>query len=163
MKIAENIEALQLRMHFKGEESVIHPVLLWDSEGATLVDTGMPGQLAELRVEIEGAGVGFETIRRVERQGLAKEADRLRYRPCPLLPRRVFRPRRLRENRGAKRGGERALTTNYRVMWYPLVLQTILARRRTKSIGDTSFPCGLRERGVEGKEDTRWRKGELDR
>ena len=33
MKIAENIEALQLRMNFTGEESVIHPVLLWDSGG----------------------------------------------------------------------------------------------------------------------------------
>jgi glyoxylase-like metal-dependent hydrolase (beta-lactamase superfamily II) len=65
MKIAENIEALQLRMNFTGGESVIHPALLWDSEGATLVDTGMPGQLEELRVEVEGAGVGFGTIRRV--------------------------------------------------------------------------------------------------
>ena len=55
MKIAENIEALQVRMNFTGGESVIHPALLWDSEGATLVDTGMPGQLEELRVEIEGA------------------------------------------------------------------------------------------------------------
>lgn len=58
MRIAEKIEALQLRMNFTGGESVIHPALLWDSEGATLVDTGMPGQLGELRVEIEDAGVG---------------------------------------------------------------------------------------------------------
>jgi glyoxylase-like metal-dependent hydrolase (beta-lactamase superfamily II) len=65
MRIADKIEALQLRMNFTGGESVIHPVLLWDSEGATLVDTGMPGQLGELRVEIEDAGVGFDTIRRV--------------------------------------------------------------------------------------------------
>ena len=65
MRIAEKIEALQLRMNFTGGESVIHPALLWDSEGATLVDTGMPGQLGELRVEIEDAGVGFDTIRRV--------------------------------------------------------------------------------------------------
>ena len=65
MKIGDNIEVLKLRMNLTGQESVIHPVLLWDSEGATLVDTGVPGQLDALTGEIEAAGVSLGSIRRV--------------------------------------------------------------------------------------------------
>jgi glyoxylase-like metal-dependent hydrolase (beta-lactamase superfamily II) len=65
MKIGENIEALELRMNLTGQSSIIHPALLWDSDGATLVDTGIPGQLDALSREIENAGVDFESIRRV--------------------------------------------------------------------------------------------------
>ena len=65
MKIGKNIEALELRMNLTGRESIIHPVLLWDSEGATLVDTGMPGQLDALTKGIEAAGVSLGDIRRV--------------------------------------------------------------------------------------------------
>ena len=65
MKIAENIEALELPMNLMGQSSVIYPALLWDSDGATLVDTGLPGQLDALRQEIENAGVTFESIYRI--------------------------------------------------------------------------------------------------
>ena len=65
MKIGENIEALELPMNFMGQSSVIYPALLWDSDGATLVDTGLPGQLDALRQEIENAGVTFESIHRI--------------------------------------------------------------------------------------------------
>jgi glyoxylase-like metal-dependent hydrolase (beta-lactamase superfamily II) len=65
MKIGENIEALELRMNLTGQSSVIYPALLWSPEGATLVDTGIPGQLDALRGEIEDAGVDFESISRI--------------------------------------------------------------------------------------------------
>lgn len=65
MKIAENIEALELHMNFTGQDSTIYPALLWDSEGATLVDTGMPGQLDDLRTQIEDAVGSLGAIRRV--------------------------------------------------------------------------------------------------
>ena len=65
MKIAENIEALELPMNLMGQSSVIYPALLWDSDEATLVDTGIPGQLDALRKEIENAGIDFERIHRV--------------------------------------------------------------------------------------------------
>ncbi|HZB83646.1 MAG TPA: MBL fold metallo-hydrolase, partial [Rubrobacteraceae bacterium] len=65
MRIAENIEALELHMNLTGQNSVIYPALLWDSEGATLVDTGIPGQLDAIRREIENAGVDFESVRRI--------------------------------------------------------------------------------------------------
>ena len=65
MKIAENIEALELPMNLMGQSSVIYPALLWDSSGATLVDTGIPGQLDALKGEIENAGVDFESVRQI--------------------------------------------------------------------------------------------------
>src|ERR671933_3079574 len=65
MKIGENIEALELRMNLMGQNSVIYPALLWDSDGATLVDTGIPGQLDAIRREIENAGVDFESVNRI--------------------------------------------------------------------------------------------------
>ena len=65
MKIAENIEALQLHMNLTGQSSVIYPALLWDPDGATLVDTGIPGQLDALRGKVEDAGFDFESISRI--------------------------------------------------------------------------------------------------
>ena len=65
MRIAENIEALELRMNLTGQSSIIYPALLWDSDGATLVDTGIPGQLDAIRREIENAGVDFESVHRI--------------------------------------------------------------------------------------------------
>ena len=65
MKIGENIEALELPMNLRGQSSIIYPALLWDFDEATLVDTGIPGQLDALRGEIEKAGVDFESINRI--------------------------------------------------------------------------------------------------
>lgn len=65
MRIGENIEALELRMNLGGQESTIYPVLLWDSDEVTLVDTGLPGQLDDLRQQIEDAGVSLNSIRRI--------------------------------------------------------------------------------------------------
>jgi glyoxylase-like metal-dependent hydrolase (beta-lactamase superfamily II) len=65
MRIGENIEALELHMNLTGQSSAIYLALLWDSDGATLVDTGIPGQLDAIRREIENAGVDFESVRRI--------------------------------------------------------------------------------------------------
>src|SRR5215212_5366050 len=65
MKIGENIEALELHMDLTGQSSVIYPALLWDSDGATLVDTGIPGQLEVIRRGIKNAGVDFQSIDRI--------------------------------------------------------------------------------------------------
>jgi glyoxylase-like metal-dependent hydrolase (beta-lactamase superfamily II) len=65
MRIAENIEALELSMNLMGQSSVIYPALLWGPDGATLIDTGVPRQLDTIRREIENAGVDFESINRI--------------------------------------------------------------------------------------------------
>ncbi|MBV9453720.1 MAG: MBL fold metallo-hydrolase [Rubrobacter sp.] len=65
MRIAENIEALELRMNLMGQNTIIYPALLWDLDETTLVDTGIPGSLDAVRWEIENAGVSFESLRRI--------------------------------------------------------------------------------------------------
>jgi len=65
MKLGKNIEALELSMNMGGGSRSIYPVLLWDDKEAVLVDTGMPGQLADIRKAVEAAGARFEDIRHI--------------------------------------------------------------------------------------------------
>jgi len=65
VRIGENIEALELPINLMGQSSVIYPALLWDSDGATLVDTGIPGQWDAIRRVIENAGVDIESVNRI--------------------------------------------------------------------------------------------------
>jgi glyoxylase-like metal-dependent hydrolase (beta-lactamase superfamily II) len=66
MRIGENTESLEITMNFLGNRGVIHPALLWDDrDGATLVDAGMPGQLAEIEEKLRGLGLKLTDIRRI--------------------------------------------------------------------------------------------------
>ncbi len=65
MKLAEGIEVLELTSDLAGRQMTIYPVLFTDREGATLVDTGMPGQLSALVAAIEAAGVSPVSLRRI--------------------------------------------------------------------------------------------------
>ncbi|MDA2515736.1 MULTISPECIES: MBL fold metallo-hydrolase [Bacillus] len=59
MEIAKGIEMLQLEF----QEFVIHPILLWDNEMAVLIDTGFPGQIEDIQVEMEKVGVSFDKLK----------------------------------------------------------------------------------------------------
>lgn len=59
MEIAKGIEMLQLEF----QEFVIHPILLWDDEMALLIDTGFPGQIEDIQVEMEKVGVSFDKLK----------------------------------------------------------------------------------------------------
>lgn len=65
MRIAKNVEALELEMSMMGHRSVIHPALLWDDDEIILVDTGIPGQLEEISKAMEKAGVSFNNLSKV--------------------------------------------------------------------------------------------------
>jgi glyoxylase-like metal-dependent hydrolase (beta-lactamase superfamily II) len=65
MKIAKGIETIDLVMNLMGNESIIHPTLLWDENEIILIDTGIPGQLNEIRDAIEQAGVPFHKLTKV--------------------------------------------------------------------------------------------------
>lgn len=65
MKIAKGIETIELVMNMMGQQSVIHPTLIWDDNEVILVDTGIPGQLGEIREAIEKAGVSFNKLTKV--------------------------------------------------------------------------------------------------
>ncbi|MBJ8192934.1 MBL fold metallo-hydrolase, partial [Bacillus cereus] len=55
------VEMLQLDFH----GNMIHPILLWDQEMAVLIDTGLPGQMEDLRVAMEKVGVSFDQLKAV--------------------------------------------------------------------------------------------------
>jgi glyoxylase-like metal-dependent hydrolase (beta-lactamase superfamily II) len=66
MRIGENAEALEIPMTFPGNRGVIHPLLLWDDkDGATLMDAGMPGQLASFEEKLADLGLRLTDIRRI--------------------------------------------------------------------------------------------------
>ena len=59
MEICKGVEMLQLDFH----GNIIHPTLLWDRETAVLIDVGFPGQIEEIRVEMDKVGVSFEKLK----------------------------------------------------------------------------------------------------
>ncbi|EEM96373.1 MBL fold metallo-hydrolase [Bacillus thuringiensis] len=59
MEIAKGVEMLQLEF----QEFVIHPILLWDDEMAVLIDTGFPGQIEDIQVEMEKVGLSFDKLK----------------------------------------------------------------------------------------------------
>jgi glyoxylase-like metal-dependent hydrolase (beta-lactamase superfamily II) len=66
MKIAERAEVLEITMKIAGRQSAIHPLLLLDDgDGATLIDTGMPGQLELIREHLDRLGIKMSAIKRI--------------------------------------------------------------------------------------------------
>ncbi|WP_103105823.1 MBL fold metallo-hydrolase [Brevibacillus reuszeri] len=61
MEISKGVEMLHLDFH----GNIIHPILLWDRETAVLIDTGFPGQIEDLRVAMEKAGVSLDSLKAV--------------------------------------------------------------------------------------------------
>ncbi|EOO20854.1 MULTISPECIES: MBL fold metallo-hydrolase [Bacillus cereus group] len=59
MEIAKGVEML----HLEFQEYIIHPILLWDDEMAVLIDTGFPGQIEDIRVEMDKVGVSFDKLK----------------------------------------------------------------------------------------------------
>ncbi|MDA1758679.1 MBL fold metallo-hydrolase [Bacillus cereus] len=59
MEIAKGVEMLQLEF----QEFIIHPILLWDDEMAVLIDTGFPGQIEDIQVEMEKVRVSFDKLK----------------------------------------------------------------------------------------------------
>ncbi|MFD0714863.1 MBL fold metallo-hydrolase [Paenibacillus sp. GCM10027626] len=65
MRVAEQIEILEISTVMMGKTETIYPALLWDGDCAVLVDTGYPGQLPLIREAIRAAGVPFEQLQAV--------------------------------------------------------------------------------------------------
>jgi len=65
MKIAEGLEVLEIHNNPKDYVAIFRPTLIWDEETVILVDTGVPGQLENIREAMEKAGVPFEKLTKV--------------------------------------------------------------------------------------------------
>jgi glyoxylase-like metal-dependent hydrolase (beta-lactamase superfamily II) len=59
MRISNGVAILELDIH----GIRLNPTLLWDDEVAVLIDTGMPGQLEQIRKAMNKEGVPFERLK----------------------------------------------------------------------------------------------------
>ncbi|GGA07987.1 hydrolase [Paenibacillus marchantiophytorum] len=62
MQIANGLFMLELSVPVMGGIDVIHPTLLFDENGAVLVDTGFPGVLPLIRQAMEQEGVSLQEL-----------------------------------------------------------------------------------------------------
>ncbi len=60
VKTASGFAMLDIAANILGMSQVIHPTVIWDQEMVILVDSGFPGQAAQLREAMEKAGIPFE-------------------------------------------------------------------------------------------------------
>ena len=66
MKLADNLEAIEVPMRLGATASTIHPVLLWDErDGATLIDAGVPGAHVTIGENLARLGLGWKDVRRL--------------------------------------------------------------------------------------------------
>lgn len=66
MKQAVRVQPLALEMNALGAApNIVYPVLIWDDNDATLIDTGFPGQFEQLTEAVNAAGIPLTHIRRI--------------------------------------------------------------------------------------------------
>ncbi|WP_213002469.1 MBL fold metallo-hydrolase, partial [Winogradskya consettensis] len=65
MRVAENLEMLDVRLQVMGVQRVVHPTLMWDEENVVLIDTGVPGSLESIRHQAEAADAPFESLNNI--------------------------------------------------------------------------------------------------
>lgn len=56
---------IELPVKVIGNESIIHPTLIWDKDTVILVDTGMAGSLPEIKNAMENTSVSFERLNKI--------------------------------------------------------------------------------------------------
>jgi glyoxylase-like metal-dependent hydrolase (beta-lactamase superfamily II) len=65
-RLGEKAAALKLTARFMGIQSTVHPAVLWEGrEGATLIDTGYPGQLPAIESALSDLGLKLTDLRRI--------------------------------------------------------------------------------------------------
>ncbi|MCD9022553.1 MBL fold metallo-hydrolase [Cohnella sp. NL03-T5] len=56
---------LDISASVMGRIDTVHPILLWDEQSVTLIDTGFPKQLEQLREAIESYDISFAKLNRI--------------------------------------------------------------------------------------------------
>jgi len=65
MLIDQGVAMLAISAPIMGRTDTVHPVLLWDNHDVVLVDTGFPGQITQLRNEIDSYRVDSDRLNRI--------------------------------------------------------------------------------------------------
>ncbi|MDA8441292.1 MAG: MBL fold metallo-hydrolase [Peptococcaceae bacterium] len=65
MNVAKGVETIEITMNAMGNQSLIHPTLIWDEETVILVDAGMPSELPQIQKSMESLGISFSKLNKV--------------------------------------------------------------------------------------------------
>ncbi|QYR21436.1 MBL fold metallo-hydrolase [Paenibacillus sp. sptzw28] len=65
MKAAMGVETIEIETNFRGRPELYHPTLIWDKDGAVLIDAGIPGQLPVLKEAMTRLGIPFEKLSKI--------------------------------------------------------------------------------------------------
>ena len=65
MRLADNVEVLELPTQSSVQGGIIHLTLIWDDKTVVLVDAGFPDQLQQIREAMNNAGVPFDKLDKV--------------------------------------------------------------------------------------------------
>ncbi|WP_393959983.1 MBL fold metallo-hydrolase [Priestia megaterium] len=65
MKVASEVEVIELKIEALGKQIVLNPTLVWDNKMSILIDTGVPGQLNKIKESMSKIGVPFETLKAI--------------------------------------------------------------------------------------------------
>lgn len=62
MKAASGVDTIELTMNILGQKSLIHPSIIHDNSSVILVDTGLPGQVSDIREAMNQRGIPLSKI-----------------------------------------------------------------------------------------------------
>ncbi len=65
MEISNGVKMLELQVEAFGGRQELNPTLIWDDDTAILIDTGTPGQLEQIRIAMNEAGIPFEKLKAI--------------------------------------------------------------------------------------------------
>ncbi|MED4241089.1 MBL fold metallo-hydrolase [Priestia megaterium] len=65
MKVASGVEVIELKIEALGNEIVLNPTLVWDEKMSLLIDTGIPGQLTQIKESMAKVGVPVDTLKAI--------------------------------------------------------------------------------------------------
>lgn len=65
MKVASGVEVIELKIEALGNQIVLNPTLVWDKKMSILIDTGIPGQLKQIKESMAKVGVPFDTLKAI--------------------------------------------------------------------------------------------------
>ncbi|KJL03179.1 MULTISPECIES: MBL fold metallo-hydrolase [Priestia] len=65
MRISEGVEMLQLTARAFDQDIILNPTLVWNNDEAILIDTGMPGQIDQLKKVLNELNMSIEDLKAI--------------------------------------------------------------------------------------------------
>jgi glyoxylase-like metal-dependent hydrolase (beta-lactamase superfamily II) len=65
VNVTAGVETIEIATNFRGRPEVYHLTLIWDNDGAVLVDTGIPNQLSVIKEAMMRVGIPFDKLSKI--------------------------------------------------------------------------------------------------